>query len=172
MAEIELKLKHYGPVLLVAGLLGGVGIGYLLFKEKPAPTPAAPAVAGTPATGSEPSTSVAEARNRRSDGAPDERRARMEERLQAFMDQMPPEQRARMEELREQARQNFSDWQNLTPEERQQRMADFATNRLRMSPEQFQRLQSRLNVTPEQQEQWRQRMQEWRERSRNRQPPR
>jgi hypothetical protein len=183
MPENEMKPRRdgwllvFGLLLLLAGLAGGIGIGYALFKGKPAAAPA-PIEVARPVTPANPPASVGEARAQRGNnypargGTPDERRARMEERVQAFMDQMPPEQRARMAEVREQVRTNMAVWQNLTPEERQQRMTEFATNNLGMSPDAAQRLQSRFNLTPEQQEQWRQRMQGMRDRNRNRQPPR
>jgi hypothetical protein len=174
MPELQANTKRYWLTIFTLGLLLGIGIGYGIFKwqassvQAKAPIPA-PAVASQPPLQKNPPEEHPQAvveNTRRQDGTSNEQRAWM----QAFMDRLTPEQRARAGEMRNQVRQNMAEWQNLTPEERQQRMAEIATNTLGMSPESFQRLQSRFNnLTPEQQERWRQRMQDMRDR-RNRTP--
>lgn len=116
------------------------------------PTPVKPSPAAVPPVGNNP---------------PRPQSAEIEERVQAFIDQLPPEQQVLAEALRQQVKQNGDEWRKLPPEERKQRMASFATTALRLSPQDLQRLQSQFNPTPEQREEWRRRMKEFQNRPRN-----
>ncbi len=156
----------------------GTGYGFAAYRHRATIEPAreipvaavAPgAIVKTPPPGGAPpvaSTPPAVDANQLGGRNPQQQRAVIEKRVQSFMETLPPEQQALVGEMRQQVQKSAADWQKLNPEERQQRVAEFATNTLRMSPQDLQRLQSRMNPTPEQREQFRQRMQEFQNRPR------